>query len=158
MEIPYNYGISQEDVLSEYRALKIIRNDSFLCIASAGEIPLNMAALQDLRIVAVDNSINQLRLCRIKQVAATVLDSLKAACFLGYMNSTYAERQGIYTHDIRPFLCDEDGHFWEQQSGIIQHGVINSARFEQLYPENFNPGPVTHWQEKYYIDYLTVNQ
>lgn len=131
MEIPYNYGISQEDVLSEYRALEIIRDDSFLCIASAGEIPLNMAALQDLRIVAVDNSINQLRLCRIKQVAATVLDSLKAASFLGYMNSTYAERQGIYRHDIRPLLCEEDRHFWEQQTGIIQHGVVNSARFER---------------------------
>ena len=89
MEALCNYGISQEDVLSEYKALEITRNDSLLCIASAGEIPLNMAALQDLNIVAVDNSINQLRLCRIKQVAASLLDPVIAASFLGYMHISH---------------------------------------------------------------------
>jgi S-adenosylmethionine-diacylglycerol 3-amino-3-carboxypropyl transferase len=140
MEVLYNYGISQEDVLSEFRALEIIPHDSLLCIASAGEIPLNMAALQDLTIVAVDNSINQLRLCRIKQVAATFLDSIKAASFLGYMNMSCPERQSIFRHDIRPLLSEEDCLFWEQHSDAIQQGVINSARFEQYIRKVSAPG------------------
>lgn len=127
----YNYGISQEDVLSEYRALGIAGNDSLLCIASAGEIPLNMAALQNLNIVAVDNSVNQLRLCRIKQASALCLDSVKAASFLGYMDMSDKERQRIFNLDIRSKLSEEDCRFWDQQSHAIRKGVINAARFEQ---------------------------
>ena len=131
MEALFNYGISQEDVLSEYKALEIGRNDSMLCIASAGEIPLNMAALQDVSIVAVDIAVNQLRLCRIKQAAATCMDSIKAASFLGYMNMSGVERQKIYNQMIRSLLVEEDRLFWEQHAGNIQQGVINSGRFEQ---------------------------
>jgi S-adenosylmethionine-diacylglycerol 3-amino-3-carboxypropyl transferase len=127
----YNYGISQEDVLTECSALEIGPNDSLLCIASAGEIPLNMAALQDIDIMAVDTSINQLRLCRIKQIAATIMDSVKAASFLGFMNMSYSERQMIFRRDIQSLLPSEDVNFWEQQLNAIQRGVINSARFEQ---------------------------
>jgi S-adenosylmethionine:diacylglycerol 3-amino-3-carboxypropyl transferase len=131
MGVLYYYGISQEDVLTEFKALEIARHDSLLCIASGGDLPLNMAALQDLTILAVDNSINQLRLCRIKQVAAILLDSIKAASFLGYMNISNQERQRIFRYDIRKLLSEEDCLFWEQHSGAIKQGVINSARFEQ---------------------------
>ncbi len=131
MGVPYYYGISQEDVLTEFRALEIARHDSLLCIASGGDLPLNMAALQDLTILAIDNSIDQLKLCRIKKVAATLLDSIKAASFLGYMNISNQERQRIFRHDIRTLLSKEDCVFWEQHSDAIKQGVINSAQFEQ---------------------------
>jgi S-adenosylmethionine:diacylglycerol 3-amino-3-carboxypropyl transferase len=131
MQPLYNYGISQEDVLSEFSALNITENDSLLCIASAGEIPLNMAALQNLNILAIDNSINQLRLCKIKMVAATSMESVRAASFLGYMEMPGAERQRIFSHEIGPGLPAEDRLFWEQNSGTIRSGVVNAARFEQ---------------------------
>jgi S-adenosylmethionine-diacylglycerol 3-amino-3-carboxypropyl transferase len=137
MEVLYNYGISQEDVLSEYRALEITRNDSLICIASAGEIPLNMAALQKINIVAVDNSITQLRLCRIKQLAAITLDRIKAASFLGYMNMPFSERIGIFKNELSTFLSAEDCLFWEQHPDAVQKGVINSARFE-MYIRKFS--------------------
>jgi S-adenosylmethionine-diacylglycerol 3-amino-3-carboxypropyl transferase len=131
MEPLYNYGISQEDVFSEYRALKIAPHDSLICIASAGEIPLNMAALQDMNILAVDNSIDQIRLCRIKQVAASVMDPIRAASFLGYMEMPSVNRQNIFCNEIRPLLPEEDCFFWECYPFAVQQGVINSARFEQ---------------------------
>jgi S-adenosylmethionine-diacylglycerol 3-amino-3-carboxypropyl transferase len=131
MEALFNYGISQEDVLSEYQALDISRNDSILCIASAGEIPLNLAALQHVSIVAVDNSAHQLSLCRIKQLAATCLNSSKAASFLGYMDMPGAERSAIYLKDIRPLLSEEDRHFMDRYSLIVQEGLINAGRFEK---------------------------
>jgi S-adenosylmethionine-diacylglycerol 3-amino-3-carboxypropyl transferase len=127
----YNYGISQEDVISEYRALDITDLDSVLCIASGGEIPLNLAALQDVTIMAVDNSANQLRLCRIKQVAATILDPMNAASFLGYMKMSATGRQRIFEKNILPVLSGEDSDFWKMNSDAIQSGVINSARFER---------------------------
>lgn len=131
MQPPYNYGISQEDVLTEFTALDIAENDSLLCIASAGEIPLNMAALQNLNILAIDTSIYQLRLCKIKMVAATSMESLQAASFLGYMVMSGTERQRIFSQEIGPRLSAEDRLFWEQNSGTILSGVVNAARFEQ---------------------------
>jgi len=81
MGVKYYYGISQEDVLTEFRALDISLNDSLLCIASGGDLPLNILALQDLDILAVDKSPDQIKLCRIKQIAATLLDPIKSCLF-----------------------------------------------------------------------------
>ena len=131
MNALYNYGISQEDILSEYKALEIAENDSLICIASGGEIPLNMAALQELKILAVDTSINQLRLCRIKQLATSVMDSIKAASFLGYMDMTDIQRLNIYKNEIRILLSNDDRTFWDRNSSAIQKGLINAGRFEK---------------------------
>ncbi len=131
MGVLYNYGISQEDVRSECRALDMTSDDSLLCIASAGEMPLNVAALHDVSIVAVDNSPNQLRLCRIKQLAAQRLDAIKAASFLGYMDGTPAERQDILRDEIGAWLPEEDRLFWQQHKEAIQQGVVSAARFEK---------------------------
>ena len=125
-----NYGISQEDVLSEIRALDISPHDSVLCIASSGEIPLNLAALQNVNILAVDNSISQLRLCKLKMAAATLPDPIQAASFLGYMNMPAMDRQRIFHRDIRALLSEDDNLFWEQHADALQFGVVNSGRFE----------------------------
>jgi S-adenosylmethionine-diacylglycerol 3-amino-3-carboxypropyl transferase len=131
MEYLYNYGISQEDFITEIKALELSSGDLLLCIASAGEVPLNIAAKCDADIVAVDTSINQIRLCRIKQCAAIHLDSLQGASFLGYMNLKEDERENIYNDQIRMFLPESDCRFWEQNIRIIREGVINAARFEK---------------------------
>jgi S-adenosylmethionine-diacylglycerol 3-amino-3-carboxypropyl transferase len=131
MEILFNYGISQEDVNSEFKALEIAPRDSLICIGSGGEIPLNMAALQDLNILAVDNAVNQIRLCRIKQAAASVMDPIKGASFLGYMDMPSEQRENVFRHEIRSLLPLEDSLFWDRHSFAIKKGVINAARFEK---------------------------
>lgn len=131
MEEIYNYGISQEDALTEIRALQLKHEDSLLCIASAGEVPLNIAALLDLKIVAADVSVNQIRLCRIKQLAATLPDSSKSAAFLGYMEMDPEERTQFFISEIMPLLTQEEIWFWQHNSDAIARGVINAARFEK---------------------------
>jgi S-adenosylmethionine-diacylglycerol 3-amino-3-carboxypropyl transferase len=131
MDFLYNYGLSQEDALTELKALELADDDSLLCIASAGEIPLNLAALTNARIVAADISVDQIRLCRIKQIAASHSDAVKAASFLGYMNMQESERESVFKHDIEPYLPEEDIKYWKQNPIAIRGGVINSGRFEK---------------------------
>jgi S-adenosylmethionine-diacylglycerol 3-amino-3-carboxypropyl transferase len=131
MDFLYNYGISQEDVLTEYKALQLKAGDSLLCIASAGEIPLNIAAMADVKIMAADSSVNQIRLCRIKQAAALVLESIKGASFLGYMSMDESERERIFRNEIILYLLADDREFWIRNLDAIRKGVINSARFEK---------------------------
>lgn len=126
----YNYGISQEDILSEAGALEIEKEDSVLCIASGGEIPLNMAALHDVNICAVDSSLNQIRLCRFKQAAATFMEPFEAASLLGYMPMAADQRENIYRNRIRSQLLKTDQVFWDHQIEAVQKGVINAGRFE----------------------------
>jgi S-adenosylmethionine:diacylglycerol 3-amino-3-carboxypropyl transferase len=90
-----------------------------------------MAALCDVDILAVDNSFSQLALCRMKMAAATTLEPVKAASFLGYMEMPVTGRERIFMHDIRSLLPAEDQLFWDRQAVAIKSGVINSARFEQ---------------------------
>ncbi len=131
MNYLYNYGISQEDVLTEIKALELQTGDSLLCIASAGEIPLNIAALFNMNIVAADTSLNQLHLCRIKQCAAVNLNSTLSASFLGYMKMPENEREKIYRGYIEPVLPSNDKMFWKQNIDYLRNGVINEARFEK---------------------------
>ena len=131
MGVKYKYGISQEDVLTEFRALDISLNDSLLCIASGGELPLSILALQNLDILGVDNSPDQIKLCTIKKVAATLLDPFKAASFIGYVNIPHQERLRIFRQDIRKSLSEEDYLFWEKYSFVVQEGVINAGKFER---------------------------
>jgi S-adenosylmethionine-diacylglycerol 3-amino-3-carboxypropyl transferase len=131
MDFLYNYGISQEDALTECQALKLAGGDSLLCIASAGEIPLNIAALSDVRIIASDVSASQIRLCRLKQTAALCADALRAASFLGYMNMGESNREKIFRDEISQYLSVDDREFWIRNLNALKGGAINSGRFEK---------------------------
>jgi len=131
MHYLYNYGVSQEDALSEIGALNLISGDSLLCIASAGEIPLNIAALQDVKIVASDISAGQIRLCKLKQITAQNFDSLTAASFLGYINMDPEKREEFFREELSPYLSDDDSKFWIMNMSAIRGGAINKGRFEQ---------------------------
>jgi S-adenosylmethionine:diacylglycerol 3-amino-3-carboxypropyl transferase len=131
MDFLYNYGISQEDALTEFQALKLNGSDSLLCIASAGEIPLNIAALCDAKIVASDISVTQIRLCRLKQTAALRLDAVTAASFLGYMRMEPGKREQIFRDELSQFLPEEDRDFWIENQDAVINGAVNSGRFEK---------------------------
>jgi S-adenosylmethionine-diacylglycerol 3-amino-3-carboxypropyl transferase len=132
MDFLYNYGVSQEDARTEIKALELTSGDSLLCIASAGEIPLNIAALHDVKIIAADISSGQIRLCRLKQKAAQNFDSLTAASFLGYMNMEPIKREEFFREELSQYLSDDDKEFWIKNMSSIKEGAINSGRFEKF--------------------------
>src|SRR4030043_1776748 len=140
MNFLYNYGISQEEALTEYKALELTEGDSLLCIASAGEIPLNIAAMADIKIIAADVSVNQIRLCKIKQSTALNCDPIKGASFLGYMNMHGSERERIFRDDISPYLSEDDRKFWQENHDAVREGVIKSGRFEKYMQKVTNIG------------------
>jgi S-adenosylmethionine:diacylglycerol 3-amino-3-carboxypropyl transferase len=129
---PYNFGLSQEDPLTEIRGLDLRDGDSLLCIAGAGEVPLNISAMKDVSIVAVDSSENQLRLSRIKQKAANRLELPDAIGFLGYIKMPEREREKLFNREIVPCLFYEDLCFWRKNMDIIRNGVIHAGKFEQF--------------------------
>ena len=131
MEFLFNYGISQEDAFTECKALSLTGGDSLLCIASAGEIPLNIAAMNNVKIVASDVSSNQIRLCRLKQIAALKTDPLSAASFIGYMSMEQGKREEIFRDVVAVSLSEEDREFWIKNIDAIKGGVINNGRFEK---------------------------
>lgn len=133
----YNYGISQEDALTESKALDLKPHDNLLCIASAGEIPLNILALHDIEITAVDTELPQIHLSKLKLQATLNLESDQAAGFLGFMKMNKFERKNIF-QSLRPKLSKDEHAFWEQHIRHIENGVINTGRFEQ-YISRFRP-------------------
>ena len=135
----YNFGLSQEDVLTEIKGLDLIDGDSLLCIAGAGEIPLNIAALFNVRVVAVDSSENQLRLCRIKQMAATRFGPSQPEGFLGYVPENENQRERIFKQEIAPFLGKDDLGFWRANIEVIRKGVIHAGKFEKFIAKASRP-------------------
>ena len=136
MEELFNFGISQEDALTLYKALDIKKHDRLLCIASAGDVPLNLLAIQDLKIEAVDICLNQLNLAKIKFHAVCSLEPLEAAAFLGFIDARPGERTKLF----RKVSGQMDSHeklFWTENIRVIEKGPINEARFEK-YMSKFN--------------------
>ena len=139
MKTPYKFGLSQEDILTEIRGLDLKDGDSLLCIAGAGEVPLSVAALRHVGVVAVDSSESQLRLCRFKQLSATRLGPDLAAGFLGYGPDDENRRERLYKEEIAPFLVMDDRDFWKTYINVIRQGVIHAGKFEQFIAKASRP-------------------
>lgn len=136
MEELFNFGIAQEDALTLFKALDIEENDRLLCIASAGEVPLNLLAIQDLRIEAVDISLNQLNLAKIKLHAVCSLEPTEAAAFLGFVDAEPEERKKLF-RKVSELMDSNEKLFWLENMNAIEKGPINEARFEK-YITKFN--------------------
>ena len=128
----YNFGLSQEDPLTEIKGMDLTDGDSLLCIAGAGDFPLSVTALKNVTIVAVDVSANQLYLCRLKQQAATLPDPGVAAGFMGYTVMNSKTRRKLFHQKIAPFLPGEDVAFWQKNIRTIGRGVIHEGKFERF--------------------------
>jgi S-adenosylmethionine-diacylglycerol 3-amino-3-carboxypropyl transferase len=132
MSFLFDFGVSQEDPLTEQFVLNIQPSDHILSVASGGEVPLSLISLHEkLRVTAVDISNSQISLCRIKLQAALHLDFPENGQFLGFDSMKPARRKEIYMELIRPELCDEDKRFWDENMGCVASGVIHAGRFEQ---------------------------
>jgi S-adenosylmethionine-diacylglycerol 3-amino-3-carboxypropyl transferase len=128
----YNYGISQEDALTELAALDVRPGDRLLCVASGGEMPLNLLALRDARIVAVDVSPGQLSLSRLKLGACLALEPTDAAAFLGFTEAS-AERRKRFFARVTPWLTEDDRRFWGENPSAVDRGPIRAGRFERYF-------------------------
>jgi len=136
MKFLYNFGMSQDDAETERRALLLQSRDRLLCIASAGEVPLNLLALSDVYIDTVDISLPQLFLTKLKLAAALYLEPQEAARFIGYKGGSEAERMRFYQH-LSHHLDSSEQLFWKQHLEIFKKGTIHGARFER-YLSRFN--------------------
>ena len=132
MPFLFDFGISQEDPLSEQLVLDVHPDDRILSVASGGEVPLSLLALNEgVHIKAVDISADQVRLCRLKLLAALHLGFPQNGRFLGYGRLDESEREQLYQDAIRPHLSGEDAIFWDRHTRYIEKGIINAGRFEQ---------------------------
>jgi len=127
---PYNFGISQEDAITEFKALELKTGDSLLCIASSGEIPLNLLALSNIKVIACDMAIEQIYLSKIKLAAILHLKREEAAKLIGFYSSDANERVRFYKQ-LQPYLTADEIKFWNENIKAIGIGVINAARYEK---------------------------
>ena len=103
----FDFGISQDDASIEKQALDIKDGDNLLCISSAGEVPLNLLALNNIKVKAVDISVNQNHLVKLKLNAVRSLEPLEAAKFIGFMDTTPEHRNQLYKK-VSELLNEDD--------------------------------------------------
>ena len=135
----YDFGVSQDDPRSELRALELKPGDRVLCIASAGEVPLELLVNSEssITIDAVDIASPQLMLTNLKFKTALVLETEEAARFLGYLPSNKQARERSF-HQIKADLLEQEIFFWENNPKIFEHGPIHLGRYE-TYIARFSP-------------------
>lgn len=135
----YDFGVSQDDPKSELSALTLQENDHVLCIASAGEVPLELLVHSPESVIvdAVDIAPSQLFLSRLKLRAALVLDTISAARFLGYMPAKDSERVSWFKQ-IDPEFSKAERNFWKKYPSILALGPVNLGKYE-TYIRKFSP-------------------
>ncbi|MDR8394399.1 BtaA family protein [Aliifodinibius sp. S!AR15-10] len=135
----YDFGVSQDDPRSEVRALKPVLGDRILCIASAGEVPLELLvnSHESITIDAVDIAESQLFLSNLKLKASVSLQTEDAARFLGYLPSDRSNRMAWF-EQIMDTLPDQEMSFWLDNPQAFEHGPIHLGRYE-TYIARFAP-------------------
>lgn len=130
-EFLYDFGVSQDDPQSELKALDLSPDDCVLCIASAGEVPLELLVNSDpsISIDAVDIAPSQLMLSNLKLQAALSLETNEAASFLGYLPSDERSRKSWY-QQIKANLPEQEIQFWQDNPKIFEKGPIHLGRYE----------------------------
>ena len=129
MKYLYDFGISQDDPNVEGNVLAL-DNSNLLCLASGGEVPLSLLANFDTKIKAVDISVNQIRLCKLKLAAILDLEPAEAAVFLGFKKDIKKDWEKYYNKVIHA-LSDEEADFWNKYKLNILRGPIKYSRFER---------------------------
>ncbi|MDX1585612.1 MAG: DUF3419 family protein [Balneolaceae bacterium] len=135
----YDFGVAQDDPQSELKALDPVAGDRILCIASAGEVPLELLVNTDasISIDAVDIDTKQLYLSNLKLMAAACLEEWDAARFLGFLPATLKDR--VKWFDLfEACLPENESQFWKENFEIFGKGPIHLGRYE-TYIAHFAP-------------------
>ncbi|WP_372634786.1 DUF3419 family protein [Fodinibius sp.] len=135
----YDFGIAQDDPATELKALNLKPGDRVLCVASAGEVPLELLvnSEESIEIDAADISEQQLYLSNLKLQAAVELKSGDAARFLGYQRADPLSRKQWFD-EIKVSLGKEEILFWMNNPVIFEKGPIQYGRYE-TYIARFAP-------------------
>jgi S-adenosylmethionine:diacylglycerol 3-amino-3-carboxypropyl transferase len=126
----FDFGISQDDAEVEIAGLDLREDDRLLCITSAGEVPLNILAEKNITIKAVDISIHQNYLARLKLISSLTFDPREAASFLGFIPAQKKYRR-MCLQKVLGMMDDKEQVFWQAHTDAVEQGVISVARFER---------------------------
>lgn len=126
----YNFGICQEDEITEAAALVIDGQARVLSVCSAGEMPLCLLALGAGQVDAVDIDPAQLHLAWLKRAAVLRLSRVQAIRFLGYLPASATERSDAL-QQVLPELPAGSRRFWQDRRQFVAQGVIWAGRFER---------------------------
>jgi S-adenosylmethionine-diacylglycerol 3-amino-3-carboxypropyl transferase len=129
MRPPFGFGLSQEDERTEAAALAL-PGGSVLAVASAGDLPLSLAALGADRVVAVDIAESQIHLSHLKRAAVLGLEREEAIGFLGFLPATPRARAAWF-NGIRHLMPTPTQRFWTRRGRAIRKGAVWSGRFER---------------------------
>ena len=130
MNFLYNFGISQDDSESERKALDLQAGDRLICLASAGEVALNLVSGTDLFVDAVDISLPQLHLSRLKLLSAIHLEPLEAARMIGYQPCIREQRLHWLEH-LFASMSEKERSFWNSHPEAFDKGPVHHGRFER---------------------------
>ena len=123
MSYLFDFGISQEDPRTEQFVMNLQASDHVLSVVSGGEVPLALISMNnEIKLTAADISEPQVKLCRLKLLAAVYLEFPINGKFLGYSEFEGTCRKKIYYETIRPHLPAGDASFWDHNMAFIEKG------------------------------------
>lgn len=125
-----NYSSSNEDSRSEVKALRIGTRDAVLCITGSGARTLDLLIESPREIVSIDFNPCQNFLLELKVQATKHLEYEDFLEFLGVFPSP--KREHLYK-TIRRSLSIDARNFWDNNSVMIQNGVIYQGRWERYF-------------------------
>lgn len=127
-----NYSSSNEDSLSEIKALKIRETDRVLSITGSGARTLDLLIAKPAEIVSVDFNPCQNHLLELKMGASTALAYEEFLEFLGIRPSD--KRTEIYK-GLRERLSEEARNYWDKNLRLIRKGVIYQGGWEKYFKQ-----------------------
>lgn len=133
---PIAFSITLDDHRTVSEALRPLPGDRILCLASAGDTPLNLLVHDPAEVVAVDIARPQLHLASLKAAAVTALTLDDLGLFLGVRErgrGRAAERWAIY-RSLRADLCPDARVFWDDHPALIRHGVLWRGAVQRIAP------------------------
>ena len=105
--------------------------DSILCIASAGDTPLNLLRFGPGHLVAIDLDEAQLHLSILKAAAVGMLDAASVRGFLGA--ESYVEPRGFTYGRLRRHLPEPTRLFWDGHLRLIERGVLTQGSAHKIF-------------------------
>ena len=121
------YSMCWEDYTLISKALKITKDDSILCIASAGENLFSLVLKNPKKLIGIDNNSAQINLVKLKMAAIRSLSFEEFVKFIGLLKCN--DRRSLFRKCI-PFLDMKSKRFWLENSRLIEKGIIHSGKFE----------------------------
>lgn len=118
------------DVLIE--GLNVEPNDAILSICSAGDNSMALLGAGARRVVAVDMSLPQVMLARLKAAAYLALGREEMLAFLGYVPASAPLRRELFAR-VAGKLDDAARSYWEKRRPQLDGGIVDEGKFEHYF-------------------------